>query len=131
MLFQHYLNEHIYKHLTIKFSNLRNVRTVLKKFKNCKINIIWSKERLLWLGPHVMNEFKKIINDKKVNLIAEVGENIGLALALIELKVQNISFSESLNKTLKNKIESLASTKGTEVLITEKFIEIKKTDDLI
>jgi hypothetical protein len=121
----------IYEHLTIKFSNLRNVQTVLKKFKNCEINIIWSKESLLWLGPHVMNEFKKIINDKKVNLIAEVGENIGLALALIELKVQNISVSESLNKTLKDKIESLASTKGTEVLITEKFIEIKNTDDLI
>ena len=121
----------IYEHLTIKFSNLRNVQTVLKKFKNCKINIIWSKERLLWLGPHVMNEFKKIINDKKVNLIAEVGENVGLALALIELKVQNISVSENLNKTLKDKIESLASTKGTEVLITEKFIEIKNTDDLI
>ena len=117
--------------MTIKFSNLRNVQTVLKKFKNCKINIIWSKECLLWLGPHVMNEFKKIINDKKVNLIAEVGENVGLALALIELKVQNISVSESLNKTLKDKIESLASTKGTEVLITEKFIEIKNTDDLI
>ena len=121
----------IYEHLTIKFSNLRNVQTVLKKFKNCQINIIWSKECLLWLGPHVMNEFKKIINDKKVNLIAEVGENIGLALALIELKVQNISVSESLNKTLKDKIKSLASTKGTEVLITEKFIEIKNTDDLI
>ena len=121
----------IYEHLTIKFSNLRNVQTVLKKFKNCEINIIWSKESLLWLGPHVMNEFKKIINDKKVNLIAEVGENIGLALALIELKVQNISVSESLNKTLKDKIKSLASTKGTEVLITEKFIEIKNTDDLI
>ncbi|MEL0246435.1 MAG: hypothetical protein VW954_04400 [Alphaproteobacteria bacterium] len=121
----------IYEHLTIKFSNLRNVRTVLKKFKNYKINIIWSKESLLWLGPHVMNEFKKIINDKKVNLIAEVGENVGLALALIELKVQNITVSESLNKTLKDKIESLASTKGTEVLITEKFIEIKNTDDLI
>ena len=121
----------IYEHLTIKFSNLENVQTVLKKFKNCQINIIWSKESLLWLGPHVMNEFKKIINDKKVNLIAEVGENVGLALALIELKVQNISVSESLNKTLKDKIESLASTKGTEVLITEKFIEIKNTDDLI
>ena len=121
----------IYEHLTIKFSNLRNVRTVLKKFKNYKINIIWSKESLLWLGPHVMNEFKKIINDKKVNLIAEVGENVGLALALIELKVQNISVSESLNKTLKDKIKSLASTKGTEILITEKFIEIKNTDDLI
>ena len=121
----------IYEHLTIKFSNLRNVQTVLKKFKNCKINIIWSKERLLWLSPHVMNEFKKIIDDKKVNLIAEVGENVGLALALIELKVQNISVSESLNKTLKDKIKSLASTKGTEVLITEKFIEIKNTDDLI
>ena len=121
----------IYEHLTIKFSNLRNVQTVLKKFKNCEVNIIWSKECLLWLGPHVMNEFKKIINNKKVNLIAEVGENIGLALALIELKVQNISFSENLNKTLKDKIKSLASTKGTEVLITEKFIEIKNTDDLI
>ena len=121
----------IYEHLTIKFSNLRNVRTVLKKFKNYKINIIWSKESLLWLGPHVMNEFKKIINDKKVNLIAEVGENVGLALALIELKVQNISVSDSLNKTLKDKIKSLASTKGTKVLITEKFIEIKNTDDLI
>jgi len=121
----------IYEHLTIKFSNLRNVQTVLKKFKNCQINIIWSKECLLWLGPHVMNEFKKIINDKKVNLIAEVGDNLGLALALIELKVQNISVSESLNKTLKDKIESLANTKGTEVLITEKFIEIKNTDDLI
>ena len=121
----------IYEHLTIKFSNLENVQTVLKKFKNCKINIIWSKEHLLWLSPHVMNEFKKIIDDKKVNLIAEVGENVGLALALIELKVQNISVSESLNKTLKDKIKSLASTKGTEVLITEKFIEIKNTDDLI
>ena len=121
----------IYEHLTIKFSNLRNVQTVLKKFKNCKINIIWSKEHLLWLSPHVMNEFKKIIDDKKVNLIAEVGENVGLALALIELKVQNISVSDSLNKTLKDKIKSLANTKGTEVLITEKFIEIKNTDDLI
>jgi len=121
----------IYEHLTIKFSNLENVQTVLKKFKNCQINIIWSKECLLWLGPHVMNEFKKIINDKKVNLIAEVGKNLGLALALIELKVQNISVSESLNKTLKDKIKSLASTKGTKVLITEKFIEIKNTDDLI
>ena len=121
----------IYEHLTIKFSNLENVQTVLKKFKNCQINIIWSKESLLWLGPHVMNEFKKIINDKKVNLIAEVGDNLGLALALIELKVQNISVSDSLNNTLKDKIKSLASTKGTEILITEKFIEIKNTDDLI
>ena len=99
----------VYEHLTIKFSNLDEVQTVLKKYNNSHVNIIWSIESLSWQGPHMMKQFKLLLNDKRINFIAEVGENIGLALTLIQLEIKKISVSINLNKVLKEKIESLAN----------------------
>ena len=64
----------VYEYLTIKFSNLDEVKTVLKKFNNSQINIIWSFESLSWQGPHMMKQFNLLLNDKRINFIAEVGE---------------------------------------------------------
>ena len=47
-----------------------------------------------------------------VNLIAEVGKNIGLALTLIELDVKKMAISKNFeDKDLLNKIKSLAKKK--------------------
>ena len=121
----------VYEHLTIKFSNLDEVKTVLKKYNNSHVNIIWSIESLSWQGPHMMKQFKLLLNDKRINFIAEVGENIGLALTLIQLEIKKISVSINLNKVLKEKIESLANKQGTEILTTQRFKKIQTTSELM
>ena len=121
----------VYEYLTIKFSNLDEVKTVLKKFNNSQINIIWSFESLSWQGPHMMKQFNLLLNDKRINFIAEVGENIGLALTLIELEIKKISVSTNLDKNLREKIESLAKKQGIDVLITQKFKKIQTISELM
>ena len=121
----------VYEYLTIKFSNLDEVKTVLKKFNNSQINIIWSFESLSWQGPHMMKQFNLLLKDKRINFIAEVGENIGLALTLIELEIKKISVSTNLDKNLREKIESLAKKQGIEVLITQRFKKIQTISELM
>mgnify|MGYP001293848094 CR=1 FL=1 len=121
----------IYEYLTIKFSNLDEVKTVLKKFNNSQVNIIWPFESLSWQGPHMMKQFNLLLNYKRVNFIAEVGEDIGLALTLIELEIKKISVSSNLNKSLREKIESLARKQGIEILTTQKFKKIQTISELM
>ncbi len=121
----------VYEYLTIKFSNLDEVKTVLKKFNNSQINIIWSFESLSWQGPHMMKQFNLLLNDKRINFIAEVGEDIGLALTLIELEIKKISVSTNLDKSLREKIESLAKKQGIDVLITQRFKKIQTISELM
>ncbi len=121
----------VYEYLTIKFSNLDEVKTVLKKFNNSQINIIWSFESLSWQGPHMMKQFNLLLDDKRINFIAEVGENIGLALTLIELEIKKISVSTNLDKNLREKIESLAKKHGIDVLITQRFKKIQTISELM
>ena len=121
----------VYEYLTIKFSNLDEVKTVLKKFNNSQINIIWSFESLSWQGPHMMKQFNLLLKDKRINFIAEVGENIGLALTLIELEIKKISVSTNLDKSLREKIESLAKKQGIDVLITQRFKKIQTISELM
>ena len=121
----------VYEYLTIKFSNLDEVKTVLIKFNNSQINIIWSFESLSWQGPHMMKQFNLLLNDKRINFIAEVGENIGLALTLIELEIKKISVSTNLDKNLREKIESLAKKQGIDVLITQRFKKIQTISELM
>ena len=121
----------VYEYLTIKFSNLDEVKTALKKFNNSQINIIWSFESLSWQGPHMMKQFNLLLNDKRINFIAEVGENIGLALTLIELEIKKISVSTNLDKNLREKIESLAKKQGIDVLITQRFKKIQTISELM
>ena len=71
------------------------------------------------------------LNDKRINFIAEVGENIGLALTLIELEIKKISVSTNLDKNLREKIESLAKNQGIEVLITQRFKKIQTISELM
>ena len=121
----------VYEYLTIKFSNLDEVKTVLKKINNSQINIIWSFESLSWQGPHMMKQFNLLLNDKRINFIAEVGESIGLALTLIELEIKKISVSTNLDKNLREKIESLAKKQGIDVLITQRFKKIQTISELM
>ena len=121
----------VYEYLTIKFSNLDEVKTVLKKINNPQINIIWSFESLSWQGPHMMKQFNLLLNDKRINFIAEVGEDIGLALTLIELEIKKISVSTNLDKNLREKIESLAKKQGIDVLITQRFKKIQTISELM
>ena len=121
----------VYEYLTIKFSNLDEVKTVLKKINNTQINIIWSFESLSWQGPHMMKQFNLLLNDKRINFIAEVGESIGLALTLIELEIKKISVSTNLDKNLREKIESLAKKQGIDVLITQRFKKIQTISELM
>ena len=101
----------IYEYLTIKFNNFRDVKTILKRNKNSNINILFSNQYLSLQGPHAINEFSTLFNSEMVNLIPEAGENIGLALALIELGVKKISISKNLDKDLFKKVQSLAKKK--------------------
>ena len=121
----------VYEYLTIKFSDLDEVKTVLKKINNSQINIIWSFESLSWQGPHMMKQFNLLLNDKRINFIAEVGESIGLALTLIELEIKKISVSTNLDKSLREKIESLAKKQGIDVLITQRFKKIQTISELM
>ena len=121
----------VYEYLTIKFSNLDEVKTVLKKINNSQINIIWSFESLSWQGPHMMKQFNLLLNDKRINFIAEVGESIGLALTLIELEIKKISVSTNLDKNLREKIESLAKKQGIDVLITQRFKKIQTISEFM
>ena len=79
----------------------------------------------------MMKQFNLLLNYKRVNFIAEVGEDIGLALTLIELEIKKISVSSNLNKSLREKIESLARKQGIEILTTQKFKKIQTISELM
>ena len=79
----------------------------------------------------MMKQFNLLLNDKRINFIAEVGESIGLALTLIELEIKKISVSTNLDKNLREKIESLAKKQGIEVLITQRFKKIQTISEFM
>ena len=80
-------------------------------------------------GPQILSDIEEIL-EENINIIAEVGENIGLFLSLINLKIKYISISVKLDPIFKKKLASIAKKKNINLLQNEKFRFINNQNDV-
>ena len=110
----------IYEIPTLKIDSLNRIKEIISNYKKTKINLFFTQQCFYLYGPHIINDIKKI-TEKNVNIIAEVGENLGLFLSLINLNIKCISISSNLDPTYKKKLFSIAKKKKINLLQNEEF----------
>ncbi len=112
----------IYNNLTFTVSNLREAKEIKKKFwEEKKINILHSFKDLLWQGPDYSKGLSEKLKSKKIIFIVETFDNVGLTLSSINLGIDNIAISKTLDKRISEKIFSIAKKKKTKIYISESF----------
>ena len=119
----------IYEIPTFKLYNLNKIKEIVKSFGNKEINFFCSQECLNIYGPNIIKNIESI-KEKKINIIAEAGENIGLALSLINLNVKYILISSNLDPVFIKKLSSIAKKKNINLLQNQKFKFINKQNNL-
>ena len=119
----------IYETPTLKIENLNRIKEIIRNLKNKKVNLFLTQQCLGLYGPHILNDIEKII-EKNVNVIPEVGKNLGLFLSLINLNVKYISINSNLDPIFKKKIVSIAKKKNINLLQNEQFKFINNQNNL-
>jgi len=110
----------IYVTPTIKIYNFNKIKEIINNFGETKINFFITKQCLHLYRPQILSNIEEIL-EENVNIIAEVGENLGLFLSLINLKIKYISISVNLDPIFKKKLVSIAKKKNIKILQNEKF----------
>ena len=110
----------IYETPTLKIDNLNRIKEFIGNYKKTKINFFFTQKFFYLYGAHILDDIEKI-TEGNVNIIAEVGENLGLFLSLINLNVSCISISSNLDSIYKKKLVSIAKKKKINLLQNEQF----------
>ena len=119
----------IYVTPTLKIYNFNKIKEIANNFREKKINFFITKQCLYLYGPQILSDIEEIL-EENINIIAEVGENIGLFLSLINLKIKYISISVNLDPIFKKKLASIAKKKNIKLLQNEKFRFINNQNDV-
>mgnify|MGYP001296530240 CR=1 FL=1 len=110
----------IYGKPTLKIDNLNRIKEIISSYKKTEINFFFTQQCFYLYGPHILSDIEKI-TEKNFNIIAEVGENLGLFLSLINLNVRYISISSNIDPIYKKKLISIAKKKKINLLQNEQF----------
>ena len=70
----------IYETPTLKIYNFNKIKEIINNFGETKINFFITKQCLHLYGPQILSNIEEIL-EENVNIIAEVGENLGLFLS--------------------------------------------------
>ena len=111
----------IYDYQTFEINSLVDVKNLKQKYHPKKINLLHRYTSIIWQGPL----FVKIINEKlkssNLNYIVELGNNIGLTLVLLSLKIKFVAIDKrTLNKNF-DKIQSIIKQEEIKVLSIERL----------
>ncbi len=119
----------IYEIPTLKINNFNRIKEIISNFRKTQVNLFFTQQCFYLYGPHILGDIEEII-EENINIIAEVGENLGLFLSLINLNVKFISISPNLDPIFKKKLVSIAKKKNINLLKNEKFRFINKRNNL-
>ena len=113
----------IYLNPTYEVSNRHQLNVVKKLEGEKNINVLHPFRSLIWQGPLYVKEMNKLVSEKNINFISETFDNIGFTLHIIDLGINKVSITSSVDKELKKKICSIAKKKKVKILYTEMFVE--------
>ena len=113
----------IYLNPTYEVSNRHQLNVVKKLEGEKNINVLHPFRSLIWQGPLYVKEMNKLVSEKNINFISETFDNIGFTLHIIDLGINKVSITSSVDKELKKKICSIAKKKKVKILYTEMFAE--------
>ena len=119
----------IYVTPTLKIYNFNKIKDITDNFGKTKINFFITKQCFYLYGPQILSDIEEIL-DENFNIIAEVGENLGLFLSLINLKIKYVSISANLDPIFKKKLVSIAKKKNINLLQIEKLRFINNQSDV-
>ena len=119
----------IYATPTLKIYNFNKIKEIANNFGETKINFFITRQCLYLYGPQILVDIEEIL-EENVNIIAEVGENLGLFLSLINFKIKYISISANLDPIFKKKLVSIAKKKKINLLQNEKLRFISNQNNL-
>ena len=101
----------IYEYQTFKVSDFAEANLISKKFKKERINLLHKYEAIIWQGAQYVKVTNEKFKKKKINYIAELKDDIGLILSLINFKIKKILI----------KILSIAQNEEIEIYFVEDF----------
>ena len=113
----------IYLNPTYEVSNKHELNIVKKLEGEKNINVLHPFKSLIWQGPLYVQEMDKLIKEKNIHFISETFNNLGFTLHLIDLGINKVSITSSIDNALKKKICSIAKKKKVKILYTEMFSE--------
>ena len=93
----------IYLNPTYEVSNKHQLNIVKKLEGEKNINVLHPFRSLIWQGPLYVKEMNKLIKEKNIHFISETFNNIGLTLHVIDLGINKISITSSIDNELKKK----------------------------
>ena len=111
----------IYEHQTFKVSDFAEANLISKKFKKERINLLHKYEAIIWQGPQYVKVTNEKFKKKKINYIAELKDDIGLILSLINFKIKKIAISKKIKSETLIKILSIAQNEEIEIYFVEDF----------
>ena len=111
----------IYEFQTFKVSDFAEANLITKKFKKEKINLLHKYEAIIWQGPQYIKVTNEKFKKKEINYIAELKDDIGLILSLINFKIKKIAISKKIKSETLIKILSIAQNEEIEIYFVEDF----------
>ena len=111
----------IYDYETFEIKNLEDIKFIQKKFPINKVNLLHRYNSVIWQGPLYVKILSEKLKKKNYNYIVELGDNIGLSLALIRLKIKIFAIDKTgMSKTF-DRILSIAKNEKVKILFMEKL----------
>ena len=111
----------IYDYETFEIKNLEDINFIQKKYPNGTVNFLHKYNSLVWQGPLYAQILNEILSKKNCNYIVELGNNIGLSLALIKLQIKVFAIDKSTMSKNFNGILSIAKKEKVKILLMNKL----------
>ncbi len=111
----------IYDYQTFEINSLVDAKNIKKKYHPKKINLLHRYTSIIWQGPLFVKILSEKLKSSNLNYIVELGNNIGLTLILLSLKIKVVAIDKRiLNKNF-DKIQSIVEQEEIKVLSIEKL----------
>ena len=111
----------IYDNETFEIKNLRDLQLIKKKYPQKNVNLLHRYNSIVWQGPLYVGIMNEKLQERNLNYIVELGDNVGLSLALIGLKIKVFAMDEKNISSNFNKILSIAKNEKVKILFIKKL----------
>ncbi len=111
----------IYDNETFEIKNLKDLQLIKKKYPLKKVNLLHRYSSIVWQGPLYVKIMNEKLQKRNLNYIVELGNNVGLSLALIGLKIKIFAMDETNMSSNFNKILSIAKNEKVKILLIKKL----------
>ena len=111
----------IYDYETFEIKSLIDASNVKQKNQLNKINLLHRYNSIIWQGPLYVKSLSERFKGKNLNYIVEIGDDIGLTLLLISLRIEILAVDKRLIKKHFDKIFSIANKEKIKILYIEKL----------